>query len=413
MKASAQTTVNFFAENFAFIEDLFNASKVDNFIITNEVFLNRCRAAGVSAQRLEAYKIVIPLADGSYELNKRFTDFIAFLTNDFRLDLPDSIKKYQRAIGKIYDQITKDNLTLNKEKTPNQIIELTNGLMEELQEFGLQIEANTRQLFVESTNITRNKEQLSYTERIQKATHLIESYIEPLNNILSTEDTDSFDRQLLKIKDFANLQRYEQTSLGLRNQFQRLHQRISNVTENILKSSSIMAKDVTPLIDRLRVESEIMKGVETFLLDAKKGKIERTFCLYELKGKRSRNVYAKSFELSAKNIFDALKPQEPISLLDTGSPSELQDLWIFDKERYKEKMVRELPIENFFAWCYQSLQADAQGDIDSEKFYYLSSLLFEKDIQVDFLPADKFEITLSDYILQVPLIKVKSPKNDN
>lgn len=412
MKASGQTTINYFAENFAFLEELFNFSKKDNFFVVNEVLINRCNAKNINVKKLEEYKIVKPLADGNYELNKRFTDFIAFLIDDFRLDLPESINKYQNSIDEIYTQITLDNLTLNKQKTTNQIIELSNGLMNEIQDFGLQIEANTNQLFVETTEIAKNNDKLDYADRISKATHLIENYIKPLNDILSKEHTNSFVKQLGRISDFANLQRHEQNDLGLLNQFQRLYQRILNINESILKNSSIMAKDVTPLIDRLRTENEIMKGVETFLLNAKRGKIEEKFCLSELKSKRSRNVYAKSFELNAKSIFEILKKQQPVNLTNNQSIKQ-QDLWIFDKEAYKEKLLQGLPIDNFFDWCYQTLKNEVQENINSEKFYYISSLLFEKEIQAEFLYSDKFEINLVDYILKVPHIKIKLLKNEN
>ena len=405
MRASGQTIINYFAENFAFLEDLFNFSKKDNFFIANEVLINRCNSKNVNVKKLEEYKIVKPLADGNYELNKRFTNFIAFLIDDFRLDLPESIKKHQNSIEEIYRQITLDNFTLNKQKTTNQIIELSNGLMNEIQEFGLQIEANTNQLFVETTEIARNKDKLDYADRIRKATYLIENYIKPLNDILSKEHTNSFVKQLGRISDFANLQRHEQTDLGLLNQFQRLYQRILNINDSILRNSSIMAKDVTPLIDRLRTENEIMKGVETFLLNAKRGKIEQKVCLSELKSKRSRIVYAKSFELSAKSVFEILKKQEHVNL-SNSQPIEKEDLWIFDKGSYKEKFLQALPIDNFFGWCYETLNNEVQEKINSEKFYYLSSLLFEKEIQAEFLLSDKFEINLEDYILKVPHVKI-------
>jgi len=398
MRASGQTIINYFAENFAFLEELFNFSKKDNFFITNEVLINRCNAKNVNVKKLEEYKIVRPLADGNYEWNERFVSFIEFLINDFRLDLPESIKKHQSSIEEIYTQITLDNLTLNKQKTTNQIIVLSNDLMKNIQEFSLQIEANTNQLFVETTEIAKNKDKLDYADRIRKATNLIENYIKPLNDILSKEHTNSFIKQLGRISDFANLQR--------------LYQRILNINESILKNSSIMAKDVTPLIDRLRTENEIMKGVETFLLNAKRGKIEQKVCLSELKSKRSRNVYAKSFELSAKNVFEILKKREPVNL-SNSQLIEQQDLWIFDKETYKEKLLQALPIDNFFEWCYETLNKEVQENINSEKFYYISSLLFEKEIQAEFLVADKFEIDLTDYILKVPHIKINLLKNEN
>jgi hypothetical protein len=38
--------------------------------------------------------------------------------------------------------------------------------------------------------------------------------------------------------------------------------------------------------------------------------------------------------------------------------------------------------------------------------------LFEKEIQAEFLVADKFEIDLADYILKVPHIKINLLKDE-
>jgi len=410
MRASGQTITNYLATNFTFLEELFIFSKSNNFYIANEVLINRCNTQNIDVKRLEEYKIVRSLADGNYEINKRFTDFIAFLIDDFRLDLPESIKKYQSAIENIFGQITLDRLTLNKEKTTNQIIELTNGLMSEIQEFGLQIEANTNQLFADTTEISTNKNKLDYSERVRKATDLIENYIKPLNDILSKEHTNSFIKQLAKISDFANFQRHEQSDIGLKSQFDRLYQRIMNINDDILKNSAIMAKDVTPLIDRLKTENEIMKGIDSFLLNAKRGKMEDTVSLFVLKGKRSRNVYAKDFHLSAENLLELVKKQETVFVSNVEQTEE-QDLWVYDKDTYKQKMIDNLPIENFFEWCYQTLQQEIQGKITSEKFYYISSLLFEKEVQAEFLPVKKFTIDLEDYLLNDPQVKIKFIQN--
>lgn len=413
MISSPQTTINFLATHFDFFVDLFKFAKDKNFFIDSEVLANRCYSQNINIEKLEAFKIATPLANGSYELNKNFMDFISFLLNDFRLDLPESIKKYQYAIKEIYTQITLDNLTTNKQKTTNQIIALSNGLIDELKNFKSQIFANKEQLFTEAMLISQNNAQLDYTDKIKKASFLIENYIKPLNDILSTEYSDSFVKLLSQIRDFANLQSNEQDNLAFRNQFEKLYQYILELNHSILKTSSVMAKEVTPLLDRLRTDSQIMKGVETFLLHAKRQKITAVANLFSLKSKQSRKPYTISFEISAKNVFEILKKQAPVNLAqlpDTATP----DFWIFDKETYKQKLLKALPIDNFFDWCYRSLYQDHESNINSEKFYYISSLLFEKEIQADFLnPSYKFEIQLTDYILTVPVVKINRQYHEN
>lgn len=412
MKTSGQTIVNYFAMHFAFFESLFLLSKKDNFFIANDTLSNLCNAENtknngntISLHKLETYKIVKPLPDGNYEINKRFVDFISFLIDDFRLDLPESIKKHQNSIEDIYRKITVDNLTINQQHTTNTIIRLTNGLMNDIQEFGLQIESNTSQLFIETTEITKNKGNLSYPERIQKATYLIENYIKPLNNILNKEHTNSFIKLLSKISDFANLQRHEQNDFGLSSQFQQLYQRIRAINGDILKSSSIMAKNVTPLLDRLRSESEVLRGVESFLVNAKRGKVPKKLELYEIKGKRSRSVYSKNIELDVEDIFALLRKPNPINLL--GIPEQVsQDLWVFDREKYREAFFDSLPLDDFFGWCYQVLCDEASSHINAEKFYFVSSLIFERNIQVSFSASERHEIELEDYLLKVPKVTI-------
>ncbi|MCX7997863.1 MAG: hypothetical protein N3A69_02780 [Leptospiraceae bacterium] len=404
MKPSGKTILSYLTENFDFIVDLFQSSKENNFFISGEVLINRCRKQNINLKKLEDYKIINSLPHGTYELNKRFTDFISFLIDDFRLDLPESTKKYQNSIQKIFSEITIDNLTLNKQKKLNEIIDLTQGLIGEIREFNLQIESNTKQLFTETIQITQNKENFDYTIRIQKATYLIENYIKPMNDIFNREHPNSFIKELNRIRDFANLQRHEQRDLGLREQFERLYQFISNVNESLLKNTSIMAKDVSPLLDRLKIESEILKGVEFFLLNAKQGRINHIVSFSELKKKQRRNVYSKGFELAAKHVFEKLREKsEPISLT---TETKEQEFWVFDKETYKEKLLRNLPIENFFLWCYNTLKEE-QTEILSENFLQIASLLLEKEIIADF-SSEKVDLELSDSILKIPVVKVSS-----
>lgn len=172
-----------------------------------------------------------------------------------------------------------------------------------------------------------------------------------------------------------------------------------------------MAKDVTPLIDRLRTENEIMKGIETFLVNAKRGKMELKVSFSELKSSRSRTVYGTNFHLSAQRILEEIQKKEKPIKINTYEPVESQTLWIFDKDHYKEQLLQVLPLDNFFEWCNTVLKTEVEDNLDSEKFYYVSSLLFEKDIEAEFLDRDKFEIDLSDYILQVPFIKINLIKN--
>ncbi len=410
MRASGQTTANFFAENFSFLEELFKYSKPDNFFIDNEVLINRClierekNGRSVDVQKLEDYKIVKLLQNGDYELNKKFTDFISFLSSDFRLDLPSSIEKYRFPIEKNFLLITHDNYTLNSQKSTNQIISLVNEIMNDVQEFELQIDENTFQLFTESTELSANKKDISYTHQIEKATELIESYIQPINDILNKEQSDSFIKKLISIADFAGIQKFENEDIGIRKQFERLYQSVRNAKESILKNSSIMAKDVSPLIDRLRTDSAILRGSEIVLMNAKRGTFDDVVTFYKVKGKKSRIKYAIDFQFSAESILANIRKQEDVNFSESEVSTE-ENPWVFSEQRYKQKLLNDLPINNFFYWCYKTIKEESIK-IDSRTFYHLSSLLFLNDFDVFFQKDSRSQIILSDYKLDVPQVKL-------
>ena len=83
------------------------------------------------------------------------------------------------------------------------------------------------------------------------------------------------------------------------------------------------------------------------------------------------------------------------------------DKWIFNKEFYREQLMKELPMTNFFEWAGITLRSEYE-DIETEKFFSLSTLLFEDDIELEFDPtADRQVIRTSDMNLRVPKIKIK------
>jgi hypothetical protein len=131
-------------------------------------------------------------------------------------------------------------------------------------------------------------------------------------------------------------------------------------------------------------------------------------------------LYSESFGQDAKFLLERLQEDESFVLQPTEDES--FDTWFFDletKNYYKKKLIQDLPIDNFFQWCYTSLQAEFQEmkckNINTEKFFAVSSLLFldkefEKDFQIRLdtvFEPEKVEIRLEDLILEVPKIHIK------
>ncbi|MEN7546433.1 hypothetical protein AAG747_00850 [Rapidithrix thailandica] len=393
MKASGKTVLNFLADNYIFIEQVFGIAKSNNFFIPHEILEAKCLQFEIAIEKLASYRIVQVLGDGNYELNKRFSDFLAFLLDDFRLDLPESIKKYQQSIAQIFTQLCETEETSKQE-------DLANGLVSEIQEFTLQIHANTHSLYDQAMELKSNKKQIDYVDKVKKAGHLVKNYIKPLNDILNKEDPQALIRQLYKVSDFANLQRHNVQDLLLRKQFEKLYQHVAYANEEILKNIALITKELTPLLERIRTESLVLTGVNEILLKARKGKIDWKVGLQ--RGKRP-GVYASNFELDVKVLVENAFRQQPMIIIPDGVAD---DNWIFDKDAYKEVLLQQLPVKNFFQWCFEQLQKE-EADLKAEKFYILSALLFEKEIRAEFQKTEKFTIDLADYELQVPVVSVE------
>ena len=84
----------------------------------------------------------------------------------------------------------------------------------------------------------------------------------------------------------------------------------------------------------------------------------------------------------------------------------LENIWIYDKQKYKNKMLKSLPIENFYIWIYEELR-DELDIIQSKNFLDLSKLIFDKDIEIEYT-NQRIDIDLADKIINVPTIKIRS-----
>lgn len=83
------------------------------------------------------------------------------------------------------------------------------------------------------------------------------------------------------------------------------------------------------------------------------------------------------------------------------------DKWIFNKELYFTKLTQELPVPNFFEWAGKTLRSEYKT-IETEKFFSLTTLLFEDGIDLEFdAKADRQVIKTSEMNLRVPKIKIK------
>jgi hypothetical protein len=418
MNINGKTLLGFLHRNYEFVYRLFSISKQNNFFIKEETLKDLCKEFAVSFDSLKEYRIVREQSNNEYNLPLVYVQFLSYLFSDFSMPLHESVSKYGISIGNYYTQLI-------QEKEYNKVNDLINSLISEIEEFSEIIENRTQQLLKEARDLKSNLSQIDYLEKIRKSSYWIDNYIIPLNNILERENPHSLYQELTRISDFASRQQYVHSRFEIRNQFRTLYLYCKNIIDKVLENSAIISRELLPLAERIKSESQVLTGIITYLEDIRQVELglknsEELSIIYFFENTRLNHiVYSESFGQDAKFLWDRLKEETSFVLHPTTN--EISDIWFFDletKNYYKKKLIQELPIDNFFQWCYNSLQTEFENTkkiVNSEKFFAIASLLFlDKELEKDFniqletiFESNKFEIYLEDLILELPKIYIK------
>ncbi|QTA78321.1 Uncharacterized protein dnl_05420 [Desulfonema limicola] len=388
-KPAPKTVLNFLSEHFEFIYELFNLCKQENFL-KSEILISLCNQHDIKINILLTYRIIRELKNGDYQFNNFFFEFVSFLLDDFKLDLPESIRKYTTAIEKIYYDLT-------TETELNRINEYINGLTREIQEFISRIESNTNKLLDETQDLKANIGRIEYSAKIKMASHWIDFYINPLNSVLNKDHSDSIINKLQRISDFANERRLHFSDVNIRLQYEKLYNHILNAEDDLLKHSRILTKELLPLLETIQYEHPILSGLIEFI------KSPDQYTPPDLFKPKKRSPFSAYFNEDALFILELTEKKEPITIYED---TEFERPWLFDKEKYKKLLLDSLPIDNYFEWCAVELIKEYES-IDAEKFYSLAALLFENEFEAEFIDNNKFCIELQDYTVYSPMIRLK------
>lgn len=387
IKPPPKTILNFLQNNFELVDTLFQLSKQDN-LLKSETIEQQCRNGGVKVDTLVGYGIIRALKS-DYELDSALANFMGFLLNDYQLDLPASIQANAESINHIF-------LDLQQESNVNKITQYIDGLIRELQNFIRRIEGNSQTLLEKTKDLKANPKKLDYSEKVKEASLLIDDHVKPLNSLLSREHPQSMTNQLSKISKYANTQRLEFDDFNIRGQFDKLYNYTLSADENLLKHSRRLTKELLPLLEVIQYEDSILSGLLEFVKEPKK----YDSLLPNLISPARDSVFPCSFEEDALFIIESSLNRKPLILIEE---SIFEKPWLFDKEKYKNMLVVDLPIENFFKWCYVTL-LEEYDSINLEKFYSLTSLFFEKDFDVIFSDQKKFFIILENCEVIAPVV---------
>jgi hypothetical protein len=259
IKAEPKTILNFLANYFESIKDLFDAQTDDGLVRKEKLqeIINE-RGDDILSQLID-YKILRKLGD-DFEFRDTYFKLFEFILNEFRPLLPETIQKYEQSIGILFKKI-REGINADKLILGQRIGDLYN----EIKEFSEAVEKNTIRLLNETRELKSNVDKLDYQEKVRKASFWINYYISPLNNILDINHGESITNKLFNISEYVNVRRLNFTDENLRLQFEKLYNFLVQTNDDLLKQSKLLTNELLPLIERIRTESLILTGWIEFL----------------------------------------------------------------------------------------------------------------------------------------------------
>jgi len=391
MKAEPKSILRFLLEYYDIISELYETQSSEG-VIAFET-LNRIikkHDTDIRSQLLE-YKILSSVNE-NYEIRTVYYNLIEFILSEFKPMLPETIEKYHLSISELFRKI-KENINGDKVTLSQRL----NDLAIEIRSFYEMVERNTTSLLQETRELKANVKKINYREKIIRASRWIDEYILPLNKILDINHTTSIANKLYDISEFSNKYRLNFDDESNRVQFEKLYFQLIQVNDNLLRQSKILTNELLPLIERIRTESIILTGWITFLKNPYKQKVPKILKRKEV------SVYSSNTFFNAAELFEQFKNDVDVYFEEEENDSEK---WIFDKEYYTEKLKANMPVDNFFNWCNKTLKEDYKK-VEIEKFFALTTLAFDEDIERDFGLKPEFDkIKINDLTITVPKITI-------
>jgi hypothetical protein len=390
MQAEPKTILNFLATHFDALVFLFEKQNNEGSIHLR-TFREFEEEFGHIEQQLFSYKILRKIGEDA-EFSGEIYNLFQFVLKEFKPMLPETIEKYNSSISNLFrlirDGINGDKLILAKR---------IDELYSEAFSFVESVEKNTLRLLAETRELKSNVTKIDYKQKVEKASFWIDYYIQPLNNILDISHVQSIVNKLLDISNFINIKRLNFHDETIRKQFEKLYFFLIQSNHDLLYQSKILTNELLPLIERIRTESLILTGWIEFLKIPNKVEVPKLLKVLRDNPYSDEMYYhAKDFVMQFQNIEDIIISEE---LVET-------DMWIFNKEKYKEDLLNKMPVNDFFEWAIESLNKEYKM-AETEKLFSLTSLLFEDDFDKEFDPMNKHVfIQTTQLKLKVPKIKI-------
>ncbi len=407
LNLSGKDILRFLVTHYEFVQLAFSSSKPD-FIIDSDKFLNLINEYNTSSEtKISISKITTDLkfcrqlSTGEYKLNGNYTAFLEFIFDDFILDLPETLKNRYQAI---FSHFTNLQTEVNEAK----IILLIQEIIKVAEKFLNDIEAQTTRLLRDTESLKVNAENHSdFTVRIEKANYWIDEYIIPLNAILNKDHPNSVVNAIIQIQRYTSEKRILADSYELKREFEKLYACAVNAKTELDQTLSKLTRELLPLLERIKSDSIILSGLYHFVenIDQPENYIVP---LPDLLRRTRGNVISKTFSSEAEFYIDQFNYQTP-EILYEEETEEIE--WLPDASYFKEQLLKEKEVSNFYQWCFDSLKEHTEN-ITLSKYFTVSNLILEEDLVVEYHDDTRFEIQLSDAILKMPKVKIYEKLSD-
>ncbi|HRE75931.1 MAG TPA: hypothetical protein PK637_14405 [Flavobacteriales bacterium] len=391
LKAEPRTILYFIWNHFDLLNELFVEQMEKGYIRDTSLRNIVSKYEFDVRDKLSEYKILRSIND-DFEIRPVIFQLIEFVQNEFKPVLPETIEKYGFSILSLFRKI-KEGINGDKEI----LIKRIEDLLSEVRLFVDSIEKNTTKLLSETRALKSNLEKIDYREKVHRASGWIEHYIIPLNEILDVNQTTSVTNQLHEVAYYVNIKRLDTTDELIRGQFEKLYSFLVQTNDDLIRQSKLLTNELLPLIERIKTESVILTGWIEFLKKPYTARVPKVFKT------TMERAYNRSFYLNAKEYVEQFMDDEPVYFSDEPS---FQEKWIFNRELYRVRMESQLPIDDFFGWCQNTVKKDFHL-IDQEKFFSMVTLIFEDDLIMEAdEKAEYTTIKASDVIMKVPKVKI-------
>ncbi len=401
LNLSGKDILKFLLTHYEFVQSAFNFSKPD-FIIDSDKLHNLIveyntvnSESKISISKITDLKFCRQLPTGEYKLTGNYTTFLEFIFEDFILNLPDTLRdRYQS----IFNHFTNLQIETNESK----IISLIQEIIKVVEKFLNDIAGQTFRLLRDTESLKVNAENNSdFTIRIRKANYWIDEYIIPLNSILDKDHPSSAINAIVQTQRYASEKRILSDTYELKLEFEKLYACTVNAKYELDQTLSKLTRELLPLLERIKSDSIILSGFYHFVENIYQSEnyiIELPALLRRTKG----NVLSKIFSSEAEFYIDQFN-YHTLETLHEESVELIE--WLPDASHFKELLLKEKEVTNFYQWCSDILK-EYTSNITLSKFFTVSNLILEENLIAEYNDETRFEIELSDAILLMPKVKI-------